>query len=104
MRTETTHCGTFLLVCGLIVGGYSQSALGQTPGTSVALGAAKIPDAAKSEDRTQGLRFGRSVFHAGLALELGWDSNVFYSSQNAKGSAYLRLTPQLSLGTQKTGE
>lgn len=95
--------GAFFLAGCLALAVASPRAFGQ-PATNFGLGAAKIPDPGKSADRTQGLRFGRSVFHAGVALEAGWDSNVFYASDKSTSSAYLRLSPQLSLGTQKTGE
>ncbi|MDY0000349.1 MAG: hypothetical protein RBU30_03545 [Polyangia bacterium] len=100
MRQAFRH----ILAAACCIGILGLSPAVQAQGTAFGLGAAKIPDAGKSADRTQGLRFGQSVFHAGLALELGWDSNPLYASNKDTSSAYLRLTPQLSLGTKKTGE
>jgi len=69
------------------------------PSTGFGLGAVKIPDAVKGVEKTTGLRFGRSVFHAGVDLEGGWDSNAFYSPNNPQSSGFLRIMPNLSLGT-----
>jgi len=72
----------------------------QAPSTGFGLGAIKVPGAEKQKTG-KGLSFGRSIFHAGLSVEAGWDSNVFYSDSDAvTSSAYLRLLPQLTLGSR----
>lgn len=90
-----------LTVALVVLLGIPDTALGRsaTPSTGFGLGAVRIPGAEQQLDRTKGLRFGRSVFHAGLSLETGWDSNVFYSTNSETSSAYIRLAPRLSLGT-----
>ena len=74
------------------------------PSSSFGLGMLTVPGGEKRR-AGQGLRFGRSVFHAGATLESGWDSNVFYgASGDVTSSAYLRLFPMLSLGTRPVAE
>ncbi len=73
----------------------------QAPSTGFGLGAIKVPGGDKAKTG-KGLSLGRSVFHAGLSVESGWDSNVYYSttSGDALSSAYMRLLPQLTLGSR----
>jgi hypothetical protein len=103
MNTENTTMKTALLLAALtLVMPLSGSiAYAQAPATGFGLGAIKVPGAEKAKTG-KGLSFGRSVFHAGLSVEAGWDSNVFYavSSGNPESSAYMRLLPQLTLGTR----
>jgi hypothetical protein len=73
----------------------------QAPSTGFGLGAIKVPGAGKAKTG-KGLSLGRSVFHAGLSLESGWDSNVFYTTEGTDptSSAYMRVLPQLTLGSR----
>lgn len=92
--------GSLTLV--ILLGVAGRPVLAQAPSTGFGLGAVKVPTALKKAERSKGLRFGRSVFHAGLGLEAGWDSNVYYYGDNPVSSAYLRLVPELSLGTDSS--
>ncbi len=93
MRRLSILCASTVL---LLAGG---EAMAQAPSTGFGLGAVSIPKPGKTVERTTGLRFGRSVFHAGLGIEGGWDSNVFYDASSAQSSGFLRFTPELTLGT-----
>lgn len=59
---------------------------------------------AQASDRPAGglgIRLGESlVLHLSLAVEPGWDSNVFYESVNPHSSFYLRLNPSFDLTTR----
>lgn len=102
MNTEKTTMKTALLfaVLTLVMPLYGSVAFAQAPSTGFGLGAIKVPGADKPKTG-KGLSFGRSIFHAGLSVEAGWDSNVFYSnSGDTTSSAYMRLLPQLTLGSR----
>lgn len=78
---------------------WTSTASAQTPSTGFGVGSMKVPGAAKPKTG-KGLSFGRSIFHAGLSVEAGWDSNVFYEDSQPRSSAYMRLLPQLTLGSR----
>lgn len=52
-------------------------------------------------DRTEGpgIRVGDLELHPGFGVELGYDSNVFYSASNATDAAILRFTPHFNVST-----
>ena len=84
----------------------SQPARAQSvPSTSFGIGAVKVPGDTKRKTG-KGLAFGRSVFHAGLSLEGGWDSNVFYddADEYPASSGYIRVVPELTLGSRPVGK
>lgn len=102
MNTEkiSTRLALLFAALTLVMPMWASVAQAQAPSTGFGLGAIKIPGADKKKTG-RGLSLGRSIFHAGLSTEAGWDSNVFYSDSGAtKSSAYLRLLPQLTLGTR----
>ncbi|MEM7447180.1 MAG: hypothetical protein AAF355_02960 [Myxococcota bacterium] len=55
----------------------------------------------EDRDRTEGIGFrvGNLELHPGVGLEMGYDSNVFFSQDNPDSSAVLRVTPHLYLST-----
>ncbi len=60
------------------------------PSRSASTGGVQLSDAA--------------LLHAGVGAEAGYDSNVFYSPDNAQGSAVLRIVPFLELtNASRTG-
>jgi len=70
----------FRVICALMAGAllalpsvpaWAQPASESAPATGFGLGAIKVPPAEKTRTLSRGLRFGRSVFHAGLAVEGG---------------------------------
>ena len=84
----------------LVISSWASVAQAQAPSTGFGLGAIKVPGSDKPKTG-KGLSLGRSIFHAGLSVEAGWDSNVFYSESGAtESSAYMRLLPQLTLGSR----
>ncbi len=47
-----------------------------------------------------GIKLGSSlVFHPGLGVEAGYDSNVFFADEDSVGAARLRIVPTLALAT-----
>jgi hypothetical protein len=47
-----------------------------------------------------GIKLGSSmVFHPGLGVEAGYDSNVFYSDEGTTGAARLRIVPSIAFAT-----
>lgn len=59
----------------------------------------------KPSSRMSGVKFGSSRFHAGLDLEFGYDSNIFYASgdngEEDVGSVYMGFRPVLTLGNSE---
>jgi hypothetical protein len=60
-------------------------------------------------DRTEGpgIRVGDLELHPGIGVELGYDSNIFYSAQDEVDAAILRITPHFNvstLGAERTEE
>lgn len=54
-----------------------------------------------------GIRLGDFELHPGVGVEVGWDSNVFYSDQDPTASGILRITPHMilsTLGEDREGE
>jgi hypothetical protein len=48
-----------------------------------------------------GIRLGKQlVFHPGIGVDIGYDSNLFFAQGNTVGAAFLRLRPQLDLATR----
>jgi hypothetical protein len=51
-----------------------------------------------------GVKLGDSlVLHLGMGLEVGWDSNIFFETNNPHRSFELRLTPRFDLTNQPRG-
>lgn len=79
----------FLTTCGLLVTGVAHA-----QSTSAPLG----PVMNVTGSAAPGVRLGDAmVLHLGIGAEVGWDSNVFYTSSNEKNSFYLRLSPMFDL-------
>ncbi|MFH2009961.1 MAG: outer membrane beta-barrel protein [bacterium] len=97
----STLLPALIAVLGLIPGALPARA--QAPSTGFGLGAINVPGGEKARTGN-GLKFGRSEFHAGLSVEAGWDSNVYYDDAGEVSSAYLRLFPQLTLGTRPVAQ
>jgi hypothetical protein len=84
--------------------------LALVPGLLAFLGAAWSPTAASAQgfgaDRAAregpGFKAGRLVLHPGLALEGGYDSNVFLQDVDEEDSFILRLTGYLDVATEGT--
>lgn len=65
------------------------------------------PSAAQAQSRTEGpgFRLGDFELHPGLAAEVGWDSNLYYTEDNPPAgrgrvdSGILRVTPHISIST-----
>ncbi|MEM9195591.1 MAG: outer membrane beta-barrel protein [Myxococcota bacterium] len=56
----------------------------------------------QDRNRTEGpgIRLGDLELHPGIGIELGYDSNVFYSSDDrVQGSGIMRVTPHLNVST-----
>jgi hypothetical protein len=59
----------------------------------VTIGYSGLPYKASGESNT-GIQLSEgTLLHAGVGVEAGYDSNVFYSAQNAKGSSIIRVLP-----------
>ncbi len=99
--------GVFLLALVLWAAPASAQITGGSPVNSSAqvssgFGGAGSQIRGKPSSRMPGLKLGSSRFHAGLDLEFGYDSNVFYSSnthgEEDIGSVYMGLRPAIVLG------
>lgn len=55
----------------------------------------------RSSEEGPGVRLGQSlVFHPGVGVEGGYDTNVFYSDENTPGAGRLRISVNLDLATR----
>src|SRR5581483_2308582 len=89
------------LTCLVAAGtAWGQSATG--PSADASIGAQGL---ATRSTATGGVQLSdAALLHTGIGAEAGYDSNVFYSENNAQGSAMLRLVPFLELtNASRTG-
>ena len=97
-RIQTVTIGVAL---GVLLGVVTQSRVmaqgGHQPGW--------LDDRQRAEGR--GFRVGNLEIHPGVGVEIGYDSNIFFSDANPQGSAVLRATPHLYISTltdERSGE
>jgi hypothetical protein len=80
------------LVCGAVVVGSASTGWAQAPGGGMVVGSGQKPEG------SGGVMVGEGVYlRVGVAVEAGYDTNVFYSDTDRADSATLNVTPSFEL-------
>jgi hypothetical protein len=92
-----------IIVAGLLAVVYPQVGSAQSYGTNSASSYSSLTpmDRPVAHEEGRGVRLGEMVLHAGMSLEGGYDSNLFYEdeSEGVSTTAIVRLVPSVRLET-----